>query len=235
VVPVKRLDDAKRRLAERLRPVERQRLCRAMLEDVLVTLSRCERLDGVTVVSDDAEVAKLARRFDYEHLPEKELGTSGLNRVVSAAVSWLAERGIANVMVVHGDLPTLTPGDVASLLRRHTGMREPAVTIACDRHRSGSNCVLASPAAAFEFHFGDNSLVRHLEAARDRGIEAAVLDLPGTSLDVDTPEDLAALLQEAGLHEGSHTGRCLRSLELRPTATGLPAGRGQRAVHCRSE
>jgi 2-phospho-L-lactate guanylyltransferase len=154
LVPVKRLDDAKRRLASHLRPVERQRLCRAMLEDVLATLSKCERIDGVTVVSDDDEVAALARRYACEHLPERELGVRGLNGVVSAAVSRLAERGVVSVMVVHGDLPMLTPGDVASLLDSHAALQEPSVTIATDRHRSGSNCVLASPAATFEFCFG---------------------------------------------------------------------------------
>lgn len=235
LVPVKRLDDAKRRLASHLRPVERQRLCRAMLEDVLATLSKCERIDGVTVVSDDDEVAALARRYACEHLPERELGVRGLNGVVSAAVSRLAERGVVSVMVVHGDLPMLTPGDVASLLDSHAALQEPSVTIATDRHRSGSNCVLASPAATFEFCFGEDSLARHLEVARNRGVEAAVAELPGTSLDVDTPEDLAALLREIGLQQGSHTGRCLRSFEWWPPANDLPQDSGQRAIHCRSE
>lgn len=211
LVPVKRLDDAKRRLSGHLQPEERRRLCAAMLADVLVTLSRCTDIAGVTVVSDDQGAARLARQFTCEHLPEGELGARGLNDVVGAATSRLAERGITDVMVVHGDLPTMTPADVSSLLDRHATLDKPAVTIAADRHRSGSNCVVASPSSAFGFRFGHASLQRHIDAARERGIACLIADIPGLALDVDTPDDLAVLQKDNGLRRDSQTAHCLRT------------------------
>ena len=60
VVPVKRFDLAKGRLADALADDERRQLARAMLEDVLDALAATPEVDRVLVVTREPEVAALA-------------------------------------------------------------------------------------------------------------------------------------------------------------------------------
>ena len=63
------------------------------------------------------------------------------------------------------------------------------------RDERGSNAVLCSPAGAVPLRFGEDSFIPHLAAARARGVEPEVVRLPRIALDIDTPEDLALLLE----------------------------------------
>src|SRR5436189_269295 len=69
----------------------------------------------------------------------------------------------------------------------------PAFTIAPSRDERGSNAIICSPPGAVPLRFGEDSFFPHLRAAKACGIQPTVLRLPGIALDVDTPEDLAAL------------------------------------------
>jgi 2-phospho-L-lactate guanylyltransferase len=62
----------------------------------------------------------------------------------------------------------------------------------------GTNGAALAPPDAMPLTFGEPSFDNHLAAARARGREPRVLPLPGLGLDVDAPEDLAALLAMPG-------------------------------------
>ena len=72
VVPVKNMEDAKKRLSPVLTSNERYRLFRAMLEDVLTTLVRTSALARVVLVTRDDEVVSIAREFGVDTLKEAE-------------------------------------------------------------------------------------------------------------------------------------------------------------------
>ncbi len=59
----------------------------------------------------------------------------------------------------------------------------------------GTNAALLAPPDAMPLKFGEPSFGNHLEAARQRGLTPEVLELPGLGLDIDSPEDLALLLE----------------------------------------
>ena len=79
-IPVKDLVNAKQRLVPALNAEARQALAAAMLEDVLTAVASA-RLDAVWVVTRDAAVTALARRFGAAVVPETE------NRGHTAAVA----------------------------------------------------------------------------------------------------------------------------------------------------
>ena len=54
--------------------------------------------------------------------------------------------------------------------------------------------MLCAPADLVPLRFGGASFPPHLAAARARGIDPCVLDLPRIALDLDEPADLAAFL-----------------------------------------
>ena len=62
----------------------------------------------------------------------------------------------------------------------------------------GSNCIAVTPPGLIPFSFGNDSFRPHLAAARARGVEPRILDLPGIGLDIDTPDDLRQLIARGG-------------------------------------
>ncbi|MCH2100241.1 MAG: 2-phospho-L-lactate guanylyltransferase, partial [Pseudomonadales bacterium] len=188
VVPVKRFDLAKGRLADALTDDERRQLARAMLEDVLGALASNPEVDRVLVVTREPEVAALAASAGAATIAETGQG-------LNAAVMTGAEAAIAGeadvLLVVHGDLPLARSRDFSELLAIHGAA--PALTIAPDHARDGSNCLAASPPDLIPFRFGAASFEAHCAEARARGIETRVLICAELATDVDRIEDLDAV------------------------------------------
>ncbi len=191
VLPVKDFATAKQRLAEILNPMERRRLFRVMLEDTLAALSGVAALEGIMVVTRDHEAAALARRHGARALAEAE--NRGQTTAVAAAAAALTADGADGMVAVPADVPLATPAEIGQVLAAHGAA--PAMTIVPARDLRGSNCVACSPPQAVPLRFGDDSFHPHLAAGRRRGIRPRVLKLPGLGLDIDTPADLAALLE----------------------------------------
>jgi 2-phospho-L-lactate guanylyltransferase len=188
VVPVKELGRAKMRLAALLPPELRRALMLAMLEDVLAALAATPGLAGLAMVTMERAAAQLVARYGARVI---ETGArEGHTGAISAAAQLLAAEGIPGMLTVPGDVPLVTPGEIASLIAAHRPA--PAFTIAPSRDERGSNAVICSPPDAVPLRFGEDSFFPHLRAAEAVGIAPTVLHLPGIALDVDTPEDLAA-------------------------------------------
>ena len=163
------------------------------------------------MVSRDPEAAAIARRHGCRVLPE------AANRGQSAAVAaGAAALGTAGIIAIPGDVPLVEPSEIEAVLAAHG--QAPAVTIVPSRDGRGTNGLACSPPDAIPFHFGDDSFRRHLAEARHRGIEPRVLRLPGLALDIDTAEDVRALLDRP-----AHT-RAQRFLDDRGVAARLGAG-----------
>ena len=193
VVPVKTLDAAKQRLAGALDPAARRGLSLAMLADVLDALDATAGLDGAAVVSRDSDVMELARRRGLRVIPETG---AGLNAAVAQAANVLSAEGCARLLVMPADLPLAAPEEIAAVLAALP--EAPGLTLVPDRHGVGTNALACTPPDAVAPSSGAGSFARHLEAARNAGIPATVLRLPGLGLDIDTPEDLRALMETPG-------------------------------------
>ena len=195
VVPVKNLVDAKRRLSSVLDRAERYRLFRAMLEDVLGALVQVKRLSRVLLVTRDYEALAVAKHFGLDTLVEPE--NLGQTEAVNFALKHLQQAGYATLLTLPADIPLVTPRELETLLDAH--LPAPAITIAPARDELGSNAVLCSPPDALSFRFGDNSFYPHVQRARESGIEPSIVIRPGLALDVDVPEDLAAVCEQVSL------------------------------------
>ena len=211
-VPVKDLVNAKQRLLPFLTSGQRADLARAMLRDVLRALAAA-RLDAVWVVTRDAAVIATARALGAEILGEAT--NEGHTAAVAHAQGHAARGGIRVFATIPGDVPCVTPQDIGALI--DAAASAPTAVFAPSRSGLGTNGVALSPPHAMPLTFGEPSFQNHLEAARARGLAPVVLDLPRLGLDVDTGEDLRALLAE-----GPHTesGRLVAgwSLAERPDA-----------------
>lgn len=189
LVPLKRLGDAKSRLAGLLSPSERAELMRAMLADVLDAVAGARTVAAVTLVSSEPAAAELAREhgvgwWDDRGLAWNDALAAAMREVVSAPCA----------AVVSADIPLVTAVDVDELVIV-TPKRGLAVARATD---AGTNAVSMRPAGVLETCFGSpGSAALHLELARAARLEGVLVDRPGLALDLDTPEDVERLFAVA--------------------------------------
>ena len=191
-VPVKDLENAKRRLVGVLSREERRALARAMLEDVLEALTGAG-LDAVLVVSRDPEITALAHAYPVTLLPERK--NRGHTEAVALAQHVATARGARRFLTIPGDVPQVTPDEIARVVE--SAPAAPSAVFVPSRAGFGTNGALLSPPDVMALKFGEPSFENHLVAARGNGLDPVVLHLPGLALDVDAPDDLRAVLASA--------------------------------------
>ncbi|MFG3614784.1 2-phospho-L-lactate guanylyltransferase [Nocardia sp. NPDC047654] len=186
VIAVKSLDQAKSRLADRLRPEHRARLVLAMLADTVTATAAVVEVGSVTVVTPDPEVADLARALGADVHPEPHgPHAGGLNTALAATAAALrGAHGPIDLLALQADLPALRPEELSDMLAAAPrGLR----SIVVDHEGSGTAAlVVRDPVAALDPRFGPGSARSHIEA----GAVDLTGDWPGLRLDVDTAADL---------------------------------------------
>jgi 2-phospho-L-lactate/phosphoenolpyruvate guanylyltransferase len=189
VLPVKSFAKAKQRLGEAVGGNDREQLAAAMVGDVLAALAKVPQIDEVIVVTAEPLAAQEAEKAGQAVVndPDERGQSAAANRGIDAALA----RGAERALLVPGDCPAVDPDELGRLLERAT--EEPSVVIVPDRHGSGTNALLLTPPGAVAPSFGAGSFARHAARARAAGATVRVCDLPSLGLDVDTPDDLAAL------------------------------------------
>ena len=208
LVPVKDLGLAKSRLAAVLTAEERRDLARAMLEDVLAALLASPGVGAITLVSDDPVADSLARGHGVDRLGERALGAAGLNPVITAAVARLRSRGNRRILVLHSDLPYLHAGDIAGVLELL--QQSGGLVIGPDRASAGTNLLAFESGCVPRFSFGSGSYAHHCNWARARGFMFSSFESRGVAVDIDTPADIAGLLDGAACRPGSSTEELVR-------------------------
>ena len=190
VVPVKDTRTAKQRLAGVMDQQTRTLLAHAMLEDVLSAIAAATSLAGLVVVTADPLATQIAQRYRARLLSQG--GEEGQTHAMRYAVEALAAEGRRAVLTLPIDVPLITPQEIDAVVA--AARREPEFVIVPAHDRQGSNAILCAPPAHVPLSFGNHSFAPHLAAARQRGLEPCIVELPGIGLDIDSPADLAAFL-----------------------------------------
>ena len=193
LVPVKNLDDAKQRLAKVLTAERRRSLAEAMLRDVLDALAHLNQPEIVSLVTGDALVTKLASDYGFNVIADHE--NPGETAAIAMATQVCADSGSDGVLVIPADVPLITSAEIKAIL---TAAPERGTVLVPAADGRGTNAILRRPPNLFAARFGNDSFSPHLESARRTGLPVVILELPGVALDVDRPDDLAALLAASG-------------------------------------
>jgi 2-phospho-L-lactate guanylyltransferase len=209
ILPLKDFVKAKQRLSGCLSISERRALFQHMVEDVLAQLSAVDEVDQLLIVSDDPAAHLLAEHFHALCWPESQLG-SGLNAVLEATLDRISslDKPPQHVMIVHGDLPLLSAAELRDLIAVQ-GWASEQVVIATDRHGGGSNVVLMPLASRIRLRYGEGSLTAHTAEAAARNLSLQVFHAPGLANDIDTREDLLALVSAGTSSRAPQTMRYL--------------------------
>ncbi len=195
LLPVKELDGAKARLAGLLAPEERRELVLAMLADV--TMAALDAGLHPRVLSPDAEVLRMAEKLGAIGLREAA-GADSLNAALAAAIA--SDAGACDsVLIVLPDVPLIRARDFVAMMDASQGAgQDQAVVLWPDRARRGTNALLIRPPKGLAPAFGEESLARHLSAARAAGVATKVRHASRIALDIDTEDDVRDLLAHAG-------------------------------------
>jgi 2-phospho-L-lactate guanylyltransferase len=224
VVPVKGNPGAKSRLGER---ADRGLLADAFALDTVAAALAASGIDQVLVVTGDEEIAARLAELGARIVPEQPPDASDraksdraksdprpsdpMNGAIRQGLA--VARGsfpLANLLVLTGDLPALTPADLERALYLAAGHERSMVP---DTAGTGTTTLLALAGVPVEPRFGPGSRAAH-EA--DGHVPLEIPPASGIRSDVDTAADL---LVAERLGVGRHT---------RPLVTGNPERAGGR-------
>jgi len=180
VIPIKAFEQAKDRLSGVLSTDQRALLARTTALGVLESV----RGASVFVVCDNSEVSQLATSHGASVVSQSG---AGLNAAVHEGIS--AAHEYERVMIVHSDLPL--PSRLRELLG--SSVANNTVTIVPDRHRDGTNVLIIPSGVGFTCHYGAKSFEAHKAEATKLGLPLHIVEDDELALDIDTPDDLAAL------------------------------------------
>jgi 2-phospho-L-lactate guanylyltransferase len=204
LLPVKDLNNAKKRLMGVLTPEERFALAGAMLADTIRAVRGVRCAGKIFVVTNYAPVMQLAEENRWEILrEERQISES---HSVDAASKICQQSGVSGLLRLPLDLPLLRSSDIDELLAAECPA--PALVIVPSRDGSGTNAMLRNPPTLFPSHFGDGSFAKHLAEAERSHARVMVRRNARLEMDVDDEADLRAVLE----HDlsGTETGRWLR-------------------------
>ncbi len=205
LVPVKTPEHSKTRLASVLQPQECASLSRAMFLDVLNALGAAAGITHIAVLTNDDEVAEIAAQLGHEVIRDQHGGE--LSKGLNAAARYIADQGADVMLVIPGDIPTISPQDIEQLLQRHLELETGSLSLCPAIRDGGTNALVCSPPDALPFQFGDDSAQRHLDVAEQQGLHTMRLPMQAFFRDIDIPDDLVWLTHQ---ESDSNTLRFLR-------------------------
>ena len=186
LLPVKAPQAAKSRLAASLSSEQRTGLAKAMRDDVAKALGDCPELSGVLVLSPDAAVHRWGTAQGFAVLDD---GGAGLNGALTLGLYDLAARGCERAVIIPSDVPLLSTDDLALLAAPGRDVR-----LARDQHGEGTNGLGLPLPGTFTPCFGVGSAQAHGQEAERQGLRFSTVTCPSLALDLDHPDDLAALI-----------------------------------------
>lgn len=181
LIPVKRLHEAKARLARILPTAARRRLGLAMLSDVLQATAGW---DVRIIVTSDPDAQEAGAAFGCTLVDD--LG-EGLNEAVSRGTEHAAAAQVDSLLVLASDVPLVSPDEIEELFR----MTEEVVV--AESLDGGTNALLRRPCDAISPAFGKHSASAHEAAAQRAGRSFRLYSSKGLAFDVDNPSDLQEL------------------------------------------
>ena len=190
IIPVKTFENAKTRLE--LEPIKKQALCKLMLEEILHTVSISPKIEQTVVVTKDLEATQIAKKFDAVCITDEK--EESVNGAVALADKYLLENNFDASIVFPQDIPYIKTQDIDFMLN----YKAPPnfAIIVPSRRFDGTNALVRMPIDLMETHYDEDSYKIHLNTAKEKTLNSALIFVKRIMLDVDNDEDLQFLLEQ---------------------------------------
>src|SRR2546421_12423043 len=170
LLPVKDLNNAKKRLMGVLTPEERFALAGAMLADTIRAVRGVRCAEKVFVVTNYKPVMQLAEKNRWEILWEEQQISESDS--VDAASKICEQLSVSGLLRLPLDLPLIQSSDIDELLA--VECQAPSLVIVPSRDGTGTNAILRTPPTLFPSHFGTGSFAKHLSEAKNSHAQVIV-------------------------------------------------------------
>ena len=189
IIPVKTFSKAKKRL--NLQQAVKEKICNLMLQEVLKTVSNCELINKIVLVSKDEAALKIGRQFGAVEIFDNE---SGVNDAVSLADQYLSDKEFDCSVIFPQDIPIMTSSDIDNLLNFVKSNR--SVIIVPSRQFNGTNALVRCPADIMKTSYDMGSYTFQMDAARTKTENISIALIHRMMLDIDDEHDLAFMLKQ---------------------------------------
>ncbi len=212
IIPVKGLLESKSRLSQVLALQDRKKLILAMLADVLTAVSDSDLFAKVLIVSPDRNVGTEANLSEASFVHQE---SHGLNAGIKQATHLAKREKASSVTVLLADIPLIEPRDLKELLVERTSSEK---VILAPSLKGGTNVMIREPPDIIATAYGRWSYSNHLRAGQKAGVPVYSISNSRLSFDVDSPDDLKALVKKDP-HASTLSAKCLRDIvPLQPLA-----------------
>jgi 2-phospho-L-lactate guanylyltransferase len=193
IVPTKRFERGKSRLAPLLDIRDRVELSGLLLECTLSTLSKASALSDIVVISSDVRAKRIAKMHAAIFLDE---GIDiGVNNAVTIANNYCSEAGADATIVIPQDLPLAVSEDI-DMICNYAKEHHKCLVVCPSVRYDGSNALLRRPPKLIDSYYDNNSFDMHIDAARKAGAKIKVILLDRVMRDLDTVEDAEYIVKE---------------------------------------
>ena len=189
IIPVKTFSEAKTRL--NLSKTQKEEICKAMLEEVLGTVSKSQLINKIILVSKDEAAFKLGRQFNSIEIFDDE---SGVNHAVYLADQYILDNKYDCSVIFPQDIPAMSSSDIDDLIGFCKS--ENSVIVVPSRQLNGTNALVRCPTNIMETQYDRGSYVFQLHAAKARSQNVSVALIRRIMLDIDDEHDLTFMLNQ---------------------------------------
>lgn len=203
LVPVKQLDQSKRRLKHCLGD-HRHEFSVAMLKDLLNALVQCRTIPRIAIVTADRRVKSIGKHYGALVVNEAESGN--MNLAVRQGVKAIHDAGGTRVAVFPADIPLVTAGEIdrmiQTMLAGDGNGAGRSIGICPSADQDGTNFLYLDTAGEFSFGYGPGSYQLHLSAASEATCRVVTFSSATISLDIDRQTDLDEYISYCVLNSG---------------------------------
>ena len=189
IIPVKTFSQAKTRLT--LSKIQKELLCKIMLEEVLRTISKSKSIDNIAIVSKDEDAMKLGKQFGALEIYDND---QGVNAAISLADKYLSDKGYDCSVIFPQDIPIMEPSDIDNLLSFLKS--SSSVIIVPSLQFNGTNALVRCPANIMETQYDRGSYSYQLKAAKTVTQNVSIAFIRRIMLDIDDDSDLQYMIKQ---------------------------------------
>ena len=189
IIPVKTFSKAKTRL--NIQQTCKEEICSIMLQEVLKTISNCNLVSKIVIVSKDETALKIGKPFNAVEIFDDE---SGVNNAINLAAEYLSDKNFDCSVIFPQDIPIMTSSDIDALLGFIRSIN--SVIIVPSRQFNGTNALVRYPVGLMQTRYDMGSYTHQMDAASTKTKNISIALIRRMMLDIDDESDLAFMLKQ---------------------------------------